>query len=69
MAWRRLLYSAKIKQLRLLGSRAKWPRQLLVNLMRNDQGRSKPEITLPLASTVLHFMGMQTISSALLTAL
>jgi hypothetical protein len=29
----------------LLWSRAKWPRRSLINLPRNDQGRSKPVIT------------------------
>jgi NO-binding membrane sensor protein with MHYT domain len=42
---------------------------ILAQLLRNDQGRSKTVITLPLASTALHFVGIQAISVALPTAL
>ncbi len=41
----------------------------LLNLPRNDQGRSKRVITPPLESTVLHFVGIQTLSNTLWIAL
>jgi hypothetical protein len=38
----------------VLWSRAKWPHRSVLNLPRNDQGRSKPVIILYLTSTHLH---------------
>jgi hypothetical protein len=54
--------------LHLLWSGAKLPPQSLLNLLRNDQGRSKNVINPPLASSVLHFVGIQTLSNTLRNA-